>query len=88
VQEDMMAEEPDNVVLPLLWEIRSAQQAQGDVLSQHTGALSRLEKRVEDLYTMSTHTLGVAVSAHDKHLALEARVDQLSERVQRLESKT
>ena len=62
-----MAEEPDNIVLRLLREIRSAQQAQGDVLSQHTtvlgqhtGALSRLEKRVEDLYTMSTHTLGVA----------------------------
>ena len=82
-----MAEEPDNHTLRLLREIRSAQQAQGDVLGEHTGALSRIEKRADDLYTMSTHTLGVAVSAHEKFLALEAQVERLSERVQRLEAK-
>ena len=78
-----MVDEPDNVVLRLLREIRGAQQSQGDVLSQHTGALTRLEKRVEDLYTMSTHTLGVAATAHERYEAREARMDQLSERVQR-----
>jgi hypothetical protein len=52
-----MADEPDNVFLRLLREIRTAQQAQGETLDQHTGALARLEKRVENLYTMSTHTL-------------------------------
>jgi carbamoylphosphate synthase small subunit len=83
-----MAEEPVDFTHRLLREIRAAQEAQGVVLSQHTGSLARLEKRVEDLYTMSTHTLGVAVSAHEKYLAPEARMDQLSERVERLESKT
>ena len=48
-----MAAEPDNIVLRLLREIRAAQQAQGETLGQHSGALTRLEKRVEDLYTMS-----------------------------------
>src|SRR6059058_1243473 len=57
-----MVDKPDNVVLRLLREIRSAQQQQGETLDQHSGALARLEKRVENLYTMSTHTLGVAVT--------------------------
>jgi hypothetical protein len=90
-----MADEPDSIILRHLRDIRATLEAHGDVLSrntamlnQHTGALTRIEKRADDLYTMSTHTLGVAVSAHEKYLALEARVDQLSERVQQLETKT
>ena len=83
-----MADEPENVVLRLLREIRTAQQAPGETLDQHTGALARLEKRVENLYTMSTHTLGVAVTGHERYDALEARLDKLSDRVQHLESKT
>ena len=75
-----MADEPVDLTHRLLRDIRATQEG-------HTCALGRIEKRVDDLYTMSTHTLGVAVSAHEKFLALEAPVEQLSERVQRLESK-
>jgi hypothetical protein len=82
-----MVDEPDNVVLRLLREIRTAQDKQGDVLESHSGSLSRLEKRVEDLYKISTHTLGIAVTAHERYEALEARVDQLSGRLDRLEGK-
>ena len=54
----------------------------------HMSTLSTVpEKRVEDLYKISTHTLGVAVTAHERHETLEARLDQLSERVDRLEAK-
>lgn len=52
-----MADEPDNVVLRLLREIRAAQQTQGETLAEHSGALARLEKRAEDFYKMTTHTL-------------------------------
>jgi hypothetical protein len=82
-----MVDEPDNVVLRLLREIRTAQGKQGDVLESHSGSFSRLEKRVEDLYKISTHTLGIAVTAHERYEALEARVDQLSGRLDRLEGK-
>jgi polyhydroxyalkanoate synthesis regulator phasin len=82
-----MANEPDNVVLRLLREIRTTQQTHGEMLTAQGGSLSRLEKRVEDLYKISTHTLGVAVTAHERHEALEARLDQLSQRVDRLEAK-
>jgi polyhydroxyalkanoate synthesis regulator phasin len=75
-----MAKEPDDFVLRYLREIRAKQDAQGVVLDQ-------VQKRVEDLYKISTHTPGVAVTAHERYENLEARVDRLSERVDRLETK-
>ena len=82
-----MADEPDNHTLRLLREIRAAQVVQTETLTAHGGALARLEKRLEDLYKMSTHTLGVAVTGHERYEALEARLDKLAERVNRLEAK-
>ena len=75
-----MADEPDNLTHRLLREIRAKQDVQG-------ATLQAVQKRVEDLYTMSTHTLGVAARAHERYEGLEARVDQLSDRVKRLEAK-
>ena len=75
-----MAKEPDDLVLRLLREIRAKQDAQGATLDQ-------VQKRVEDLYKISTRTLGVAVTVHERYETPEARVDRLSERVDRLETK-
>jgi hypothetical protein len=75
-----MAKEPDDLVLRLLRDIRAKQDVQGETLDQ-------VQKRVEDLYKISTHTLGVAVTAHERYETLEARVERLSERVDRLETK-
>jgi len=75
-----MAKEPDDFVLRYLREIRAKQDVQGTILEQ-------VQKRVEDLYKISTHTLGVAVTAHERYETLEARVENLSERVNRLEAK-
>jgi polyhydroxyalkanoate synthesis regulator phasin len=75
-----MAKEPDSLVLRLLRDIRATQQTHGK-------KLDHLDKRVEDLYKISTHTLGVAANAHVRYEALEARVERLGERVKRLEAK-
>ena len=75
-----MAKEPDDLILRLLRDIRAKQNVQGATLDQ-------VQKRVEDLYKISTHTLGVAVTAHERYESLEARMDRLSERVDRLEAK-
>ena len=75
-----MAKEPEDLVLRLLREIRSTQEA-------HGGKLNHLEKRVEDLYTISTHTLGVAANAHLRYETLEGRIEQLTQRIERLEGK-
>jgi hypothetical protein len=57
-----MVDEPDKVFLRLLREIRTTQEKEDNVLESHGGSLSRLEKRVEYLYKISTHPLGVAVT--------------------------
>ena len=75
-----MAKEPEDIVLRLLREIRAKQDTQGETLE-------RVQKRVEDLYKMSTHTLGVAARAHERYEALEARMNKLTDRVKRLEAK-
>jgi len=75
-----MAREPDSLVLRLLRDIRATQ----DV---HGAALDHLKGRVDDLYKISTHTLGVAANAHVRYEALEARVGKLTERIKRLEAK-
>ena len=75
-----MAKGPDDLVLRLLPEIRVKQDLQGVTLDS-------VQKRVEDLYKMSTHTLGVAARAHQRYEELEAQVHKLSDRVKRLEAK-
>jgi hypothetical protein len=75
-----MAKEPDSLVLRLLRDIRSTQAA-------HGVDLTHLKGRIEDLYKISTHTLGVAANAHVRYEELEARVQELVERVDRLERK-
>ncbi len=82
-----MADEPDNLVLRLLREIRATQDIHGSDLRYLKGEVAHLRARADDLYKISTHTLGVAVTAHERYETLEATVKDLTERVQRLEAK-
>jgi hypothetical protein len=82
-----MAKEPDSLVLRLLRDIRATQATHGADLTHLKVDLTHLKGRVEDLYKISTHTLGVAANAHVRYEELEARVQELAERVDRLEGK-
>ena len=75
-----MAKEPNSLVLRLLRYIRATQDTQGATLEE-------VKSRIEDLYKISTHTLGVAANAHVRYEELETRVDSLAHRVERLEAK-
>ena len=75
-----MAKEPDSLVLRLLRDLRAKQ-------AMHGADLTHLKERVEDLYKISTHALGVAANAHVRYEEPEARVQELAERVDRLERK-
>ena len=55
-----MAREPNDLVLRLLREIRTKQDAHGAALQEQTAALEQVKGRIEDLYKISTHALGVA----------------------------
>jgi hypothetical protein len=74
-----MADEPDNLVLRLLREIRAAQDTQGETLKNMNG-------RIEDLYKISTHTLGVAANAHVRYEERSAPVQELARRVTQMET--
>ena len=74
-----MADEPDNM-LRLLSDIRSTQNV-------HGSKLDRIEKQIENVYKISTHTLGVAVDTHARYEELEATVSDLKQRVERLEAR-
>jgi hypothetical protein len=80
-----MVDEPDNLVLRLLREIRATQDIHGSDLRYLKGEVAHLRTRADDLYKISTHTLGVTV--HERYESLEATVKDLKERVQRLEAK-
>ena len=75
-----MAKEPNNLILRLLRDIRATQDTQGATLEE-------VKSRIEDLYKISTHTLGVAANAHVRYEEFETRVDSLTQRVERLEAK-
>ena len=75
-----MAKEADSLVLRLLREIRGTQETHGK-------QLTAMQKRVDDLYKISTHTLGVAANAHLRYETLESSVQKLDARVKRLEAK-
>jgi hypothetical protein len=66
-----MAKEPDSLVLRLLRDIRATQDTQGATLKEQSATLKEqnatleeVKNRIEDLYEISTHTLGVAANAH------------------------
>src|SRR5947199_4543157 len=72
-----MASEPADATLRMLRDIRAAQEKHGGMLEAQGGSLARLEKRVEDLYKISTHTLGVAVTAHERYERSEEHTSEL-----------
>jgi hypothetical protein len=82
-----MVDEPDNLVLRLLREIRANQDLHSSDLRYLKGEAGYMRGRADDLYKISTHTLGVAVSAHERYETLEAAVKDLTERVRQLEAK-
>ncbi len=82
-----MVDEPDNLVLRLLREIRATQDLHSSDLRYLKGEAGYMRGRADDLYKISTHTLGVAVSAHERYETLETAVKDLTERVRQLETK-
>ncbi len=74
-----MASEPADATLRMLQRHSSGSGKAWRYVGR-TAARSRGLRSVEDLYEISTHTLGVAVTAHERYETLEARVEKLAER--------
>lgn len=89
-----MTEEPDNLVLQLLREIRATQDAIMKRLDAIETRLDKLEKRAEQSHREITYALGMIVNAeriaHDalqQGAAAEKRIDEMFARIEALEAR-
>jgi hypothetical protein len=82
-----MAQEPDNLVLTLLREIRATLAEQSTVLAAHTIQLTDIDKKFDDQKYLMTHTFGVAGMANVQSGLVETKVEQLSTRQKASEAK-
>ena len=81
-----MANEPDNVVLQILKDIQSTLADHGRVLDDHSGRFDNIERELSDLAKLVTYSLGQSTETQFRQSQQERRIDELFERVSKLES--
>ena len=82
-----MADEPDNLVLQLLQEIRADIGEVKLTLSKHSERFDRVDQRLEEVHETLYTVAGAAVHANVRHDTVAERLKTLEERVSRLEEK-
>jgi chromosome segregation ATPase len=87
-----MANEPDNLVLIQLREVRSELLGIRAKQAEHDGRFDQIDKRFEDFHALVSHTLTLGTATHLKSQELERRYEfgegeqrRLRERVDDLE---
>jgi hypothetical protein len=80
-----MAQEPENLVLSILRDILGALPSQARDLSEIKADLRRQGLRIDELFESSTMALGLAGHADVRHETVQKQIEQLRERVERLE---
>jgi ubiquinone biosynthesis protein UbiJ len=80
-----MAREPDNLVLTLLREIRDTQKDHSRLLNQHSEEFSRLNTKMEEWQETTATAAGFAFHSNVRHEAVQRKLDELEERLKRLE---
>lgn len=82
-----MANEPDNLVLALLREIRSGQDEQATKLDALATRVRHIESQLDDLHVAVTYSLGQSSETQLKQTRQSARIDELFERLEKLVGK-
>jgi predicted nucleic acid-binding Zn-ribbon protein len=80
-----MAEEPDNLVLKMLREMREALQDVRAKVYEHDGRFDDLRKTIEDWKETTATGVGFAAHANIRTEALEKEIAELKRRIDRLE---
>ena len=80
-----MAREPDNLVLTLLREIRDTLQDHSRMHNRHTEEFSRLNARMEEWQETTATAAGFAFHSNVRHEAVQRKLNELEERLNRLE---
>lgn len=82
-----MAEEPDNLVLQLLRDMRREQTETRALQAKQAEALARIEQRIEEVHETMYSVAGFAMHANVRHETVTGRLKVLEERVSHLEEK-
>ncbi|HRK25330.1 MAG TPA: hypothetical protein PLQ11_10285 [Beijerinckiaceae bacterium] len=80
-----MGKEPDNLVLSLLREMRGDLSDIKEKLSDHSRQFKRIRKEMADWQETSATATGFAVHANVRHDGVDKRIDELADRIERLE---
>ncbi|BBE70741.1 hypothetical protein [Oharaeibacter diazotrophicus] len=80
-----MGEEPDNIVLKLLREMRAEQIEQGRKIDRLENRFDRMDKRFDELRHSVLYALGLGTSAGLRADEQEAKVDEIEARLNKIE---
>ena len=81
-----MAHTPDDMVMPMLREIRQGQTEMAARLERVEGAVGRLERDVKQLRSSFMYVAGAATIADHRVNEVDDRVDDLDEKMKALEA--
>ena len=81
-----MADEPDNLVLKLLREIRGKQDEHSEKLKEHDTRFDDLDKTLETFKFQLTHTFGLAGMANLQAQHTDAKLSDVADRQKKFEA--
>lgn len=79
-----MAQEPDNMVLVILREIRAKQDEHSDRLGRVEARLQQMDRRLEDMSKVVTYSLGESTRVALRQSEQDSRIDELFEKLEKL----
>ena len=82
-----MPNEPDDLVLRILKEIQATLAEHGRTLTDHTRSFEDVKRRLDDIHEGMITSLGLAGRAHVRHEVIQREIDDIKERLKRLEAK-
>ena len=81
-----MAQEPNNLVLKLLREMREILDHHSEMHEEHRRSFAALNKRFDEWQETTATGFGLAAHANIRHDAVEQRLNDLTRRIEALEN--
>ena len=79
-----MADEPDNIVLVMLREIRAKQDEHSERFDRLEARMQHIEKQFDSLSKVVTYSLGQSTEAQFRQSQQESRIDELFDKLEEL----
>jgi hypothetical protein len=80
-----MADEPQDAVIRILQQIQATLAEHGRLHEQHQQAFVRIERRLDEMSDSAITALGLASHSNVRHNTVQAQLDDLRRRLEKLE---